>query len=325
MMNNAIGPSRTLLFMIIFSGYCCAAQEIEYFTKSGKKTTKELSYVYKVLTYDDVSRDTIMSYLFTKNNTIQSQYVLGDSSDENHVINFENGKMKEVRQYKADVNSYRQLTFYPNGNYQRMDIIPGNWRKLLFNSLILAYWDSTGTQLVTDGNGHCRCYYVTADSATQKYHEDGQLVEGYREGEWLTYRNDTLEYREMFSKGVFKYGIRYDGDVQTPYDKAQMPPEFPGGREKMTAFVDNHLYYPLDARRDGVEGTVVVSCMVNRDGSITDIKVTKGLSKTIDHQAVEIVRKMPAWKPAMLRGKKVSSPFVLKIRFSLAAAVKSGR
>lgn len=304
------------LIVIIFSGYCCAAQEMEYFTKSGKKTTKELSYVYKVWGYDDAQRERITTYLFTNDNAIESQHIVSDSS-ETLVVNFENGKMKEVRQYKADLNAYRKLSFYPNGNYQRIDILPQAWKNSFFNSLIWTYWDSTGRQTIAEGNGRCKCYYLTADSATMKYREEGELVEGYREGEWLTYRNDTLEYRELFVKGIFQHGTRYDADKEVNYDKTTIETvaEFPGGHAKLSAYIKKQLSNSVNVRKNDISGKVFVSFSVDTDGSVTDIKVIKGLSELTDKEAVSVVSKMPKWNPAMQRGKRVRVSFTLPIAF----------
>ncbi|WP_190300449.1 TonB family protein [Rufibacter hautae] len=97
--------------------------------------------------------------------------------------------------------------------------------------------------------------------------------------------------------------------------KIEKGPEFPGGQEAMFRFMGtNFRISPIDAR-SRVSGTVVVSFVVEVDGSVSDPKVIKSLSIGLDAEAVRVIRLMPRWKPAMLNGKPV--PYTYTVPYSI--------
>jgi protein TonB len=90
-----------------------------------------------------------------------------------------------------------------------------------------------------------------------------------------------------------------------------------GGMEAFYKFVRDKLKYPAQARRMGIEGKVFVEFVVNRDGSIVDVKSIKGIGAGCDEEAVRVVQSMPAWNPGKQRGKPVRQRMVLPITFKL--------
>ena len=80
-------------------------------------------------------------------------------------------------------------------------------------------------------------------------------------------------------------------------DFAEVNPEFPGGEEAMGLFIKENFEYPQIAVEMGEQGTVYVEFVVNKDGSIVSEKVVKGVSPSIDKEALRVVKKMPKWKP----------------------------
>ena len=103
------------------------------------------------------------------------------------------------------------------------------------------------------------------------------------------------------------------------YTVVEQSPEFPDGMDALAAWLGMNVKYPDAAREAGLEGTVYVSFVVERDGSITGVKVLKPTEKTkaLEEEAVRAVRSMPKWKPGKSGGKKVRVQFVLPIVFSL--------
>ena len=85
----------------------------------------------------------------------------------------------------------------------------------------------------------------------------------------------------------------------------------------MNKFIAKNLRYPPSARRMGVDGTVYVSFVVGKDGTINDVKVLRGISADCDKEAVRVVQMMPPWKPGKQNGKAVFVRFNLPIKFKL--------
>lgn len=94
-------------------------------------------------------------------------------------------------------------------------------------------------------------------------------------------------------------------------------PEFPGGSAKMMEYITKNLVYPSEAKKNKIEGRVFVSFIVEKDGSITNVKVLRGLGSGCDEEAIRIVEKMPNWTPGSNSGKPINVKFTLPIRFSL--------
>src|SRR5690606_21170770 len=95
----------------------------------------------------------------------------------------------------------------------------------------------------------------------------------------------------------------------------QLQPEFKGGYDAMVAFFQKNLQYPQSAREAGVEGRVYVSFIVEKDGSITETHVVRGLDAACDAEAVRAVQAFPNWVPGKQNGQPVRTKFVLPINF----------
>ncbi len=94
-------------------------------------------------------------------------------------------------------------------------------------------------------------------------------------------------------------------------------PGFPGGDEARMRFLQENLRYPTMAREAGIQGTVFVTFVVERDGSVTDVRVLRGIGGGLDEEAVRVVRMMPKWNPGRQRGQAVRVQFNMPIRFVL--------
>ncbi len=107
-------------------------------------------------------------------------------------------------------------------------------------------------------------------------------------------------------------------EVSEPiYDSWDEAPEFPGREIALMDFIKNTLQYPDMAKRTGLEGTVYVEFIVERDGSLTQIRVLRRIGSGCDEEAIRIVKSMPKWKPAKRGGEAVRVYHRLPIKFQL--------
>lgn len=102
-----------------------------------------------------------------------------------------------------------------------------------------------------------------------------------------------------------------------PVRFAEEMPEFSGGQEAMYAWLHNELQYPEVARTNGIQGVVLVEFVVERDGSISNVKALAPLYPDCDQEAIRVIRKMPKWKPGKSMGKPVRCFFQIPVRFIL--------
>lgn len=93
------------------------------------------------------------------------------------------------------------------------------------------------------------------------------------------------------------------------------PVKFRGGESALLQFISQNLVYPVIAQEQEIQGSVILEFVVEKDGSIGDVKVIKSLSKECDQAAIDVVRKLPRFTPARKQGKPVAVKFRLPIRF----------
>jgi len=108
-----------------------------------------------------------------------------------------------------------------------------------------------------------------------------------------------------------------DGGGEQIYTFVEQSPEFPGGQEALMKYIARNIKYPESARRMGIEGTVYISFVINKEGKVSDITVMKGISKDCDEEAVRVIGTLPDWKPGKQNGMPVLVRFSLPIRFKL--------
>jgi protein TonB len=94
-------------------------------------------------------------------------------------------------------------------------------------------------------------------------------------------------------------------------------PSFPGGEEARIRYLNDNIRYPQMAREAGIQGTVFVTFVVERDGSVTDVRILRGIGGGCDEEAVRVVRNMPRWNPGRQRGQPVRVQFNMPIRYVL--------
>ena len=94
-------------------------------------------------------------------------------------------------------------------------------------------------------------------------------------------------------------------------------PSFPGGEEARLRFLSENIRYPQMAREAGIQGTVFLTFVVERDGSVTDVRIVRGIGGGCDEEAIRVVRNMPRWTPGRQRGQPVRVQFNMPIRFVL--------
>lgn len=104
-------------------------------------------------------------------------------------------------------------------------------------------------------------------------------------------------------------------EVEKVFDVVEQMPSFPGGPSALMEWLSNNVKYPVVAQENGVQGRVVVSFVVERDGSITDVKVVRGVDPSLDKEASRVVRAMPRWIPGKQNGSAVRVKYNVPVAF----------
>ncbi len=111
-------------------------------------------------------------------------------------------------------------------------------------------------------------------------------------------------------------------EVQKPKEEqifvaVEQPAEFPGGMAALMRWLNNNMRYPEAAQQNDIQGRVIVNFVVEKDGSIANVKIAKGVDKDLDREALRVVKKMPKWQPGKNNGVAVRSYFNLPVTFRL--------
>ena len=94
-------------------------------------------------------------------------------------------------------------------------------------------------------------------------------------------------------------------------------PEFPGGNAELMKFLAKNIKYPAEAQQKGEQGRVMVQFVVGKDGKLSDIKIMRSISPTLDAEAIRVIKAMPTWKPGTQRGQAVAVKYTIPISFRL--------
>ena len=108
-----------------------------------------------------------------------------------------------------------------------------------------------------------------------------------------------------------------DVEEQQIFQVVEEMPEFPGGMGECMKYLASKIKYPTISQENGVQGRVIVQFVVNRDGSIVDPVVVRGVDPYLDKEALRVIQMMPKWKPGKQRGKAVRVKYTVPVMFRL--------
>lgn len=163
------------------------------------------------------------------------------------------------------------------------------------------------------------------DGKFKQWYESGQLrkdidyKDGKLNGTLITYWDNGIPKRvDIYENDKFISGrcTNPDGKEITHYDYEKIP-EFPGGMNGFMNYLVKEIKYPKKSKRKGIEGRVLLSFIVNKDGSISDIEIVQSVNDELDKEAIRVVKTMPKWEPGMQDGETVRVAFNLPINYSL--------
>ena len=112
-------------------------------------------------------------------------------------------------------------------------------------------------------------------------------------------------------------------DNDKTFDVVEQMPEFPGGASELFGFLAKTVKYPVAAQKAGQQGRVIATFVVEKDGSIGNVKVVKSVSEELDAEALRVIGAMPKWKPGMQKGQAVRVKYTIPISFRLQGNEKN--
>lgn len=110
---------------------------------------------------------------------------------------------------------------------------------------------------------------------------------------------------------------KHVGEETKIFTVVEQMPMYPGGDAALMGYLRDNIHYPTIAAENGVQGRVVVGFVVERDGSITDVKILRGVDPSLDREAMRVVKSMPRWNPGKQNGSAVRVKYQFPVSFRL--------
>lgn len=109
------------------------------------------------------------------------------------------------------------------------------------------------------------------------------------------------------------------------FQTVEIMPQFPGGVDEMIKFLSMNIHYPVEAQEQEIQGMVILSFVVDKDGTVKDVAIVRTPHESLSKESIRVVYKMPKWKPGLQKGEAVPVKFTLPIRFSLKGKIISSK
>ncbi|WP_026903857.1 energy transducer TonB [Pedobacter glucosidilyticus] len=205
---------------------------------------------------------------------------------------YHNGVLREKKNYKTPISI--------------KDSFDGGIVTYLADSLGKSFLDSTGT-------GQFKMV------STNGSFKEGFYREGLKYGLWKSFDiTDGSIIEEMYQLGQFRNGKRIERDGKVfEYKARETLPEFPGGNAAFGEFLSRNLYYPKEAKEQNIKGRIIINFVVEKDGSLANLKILRGIGGGCGEEALRVLSKSPKWKPGIQNGKFVRISYTVPIVFNL--------
>ncbi|SHN31177.1 energy transducer TonB [Mucilaginibacter sp. OK098] len=312
------------LIALLFTTLCFAQRQNVYFLKNNGKyvaVRDSADYIRVVREPDSASvmYNVFEFYLSGKRKLVGKSKSIDPPTFEGQCLGYyANGAKKSITNYKDGVKVGPEYEFYPSGKPYLVTeyIADGKLDSYFRNYIITANYDSLGTPLVENGKGHCKLY----DSNFKYIEEEGNVSDGKRDGVWKgSSTKPQTSFTENYKNGELISGTATFADGATAsYTKSRgTEPLFKGGIAGFVAYLGNNIQYPDYERSNNIQGEVVLSFVVEKDGSVTEVKVDESLSKGLDKEALRVVKKSPHWIPGTMFTRPVRVVYSVPVNFSL--------
>ena len=129
--------------------------------------------------------------------------------------------------------------------------------------------------------------------------------------------NADVQQDEVIEEYVAPEVVEEEVVEQEIFQIVEEMPSFPGGEGKLLEYVATHIKYPQIARETGIQGRVFIGFVVEPDGSVSNVKLLRGIGGGCDEEAMRVIKSLPKWKPGKQRGKAVRVSYQIPVLFKL--------
>jgi TonB family protein len=276
-----------------------------------ESTAKNFEYYRVIKNYNSMSnRFKVMDYY--KSGTLQMEGNFEDREANNRtgkfVYYYKNGNKETEENYEKSKLVGKFSRWYENGTQklegEYIEVKDAAVNKFKINQ----FWDSDSKQTVIDGNGFCSL-------DIKKFFSKGAVKNGYNDGVW-TGHDDNFKYSftENYQDGKLISGVSIDENkIEHQYDKLEISPEPSKGMNDFYHYIGNTFKTTKESGENNITGKVMASFVVEKDGSLVDIKIVKSLGYGLDEELVRVLKNARKWKAGIIRGITVRVSYTLPV------------
>lgn len=185
------------------------------------------------------------------------------------------------------------------------------------------YLQKGGLQLAGDNDTNCATVVVSLivneDGSVMQPHVEQKSSDNFDEAQLIALCGKMPKWMPAYENGKpvvreATFTVRLKEKV---YDVVEQMPSFPGGINAMMKYLSQNIKYPKTCQENGIQGRVIVSFVVERDGSLSNINIKKSVHPLLDKEAVRLVQSMPKWEPGRQNGKLYRVQYLIPVTFWL--------
>lgn len=218
---------------------------------------------------------------------------------------YESGKRKSIANYKKNMIYGNYYELYEDGNKKlEGEYIEGK-EKFTTKLKINQFWNSKNIQTVIDGNG-------SYEEIRENYFASGKIKNGFKDGLWEGFdKKMGYSFSENYENQKLISGVSIDSNkVEYKYDAIEIRPIPKRGMDDFNRHIARTFNMP---KVEGLKGKIYVKFVVEKDGSITDVKVLRDIGYGTGNEAIRVLTNYGVWIPGVQRGIKVRTTFSLPI------------
>lgn len=302
---------KFVLFFLLLSGILFAQEstdKIVYLDSLGKITSRDNHVYYRITKDYDLDKSEYIIEEYYKSGILKKT---GPSETKDRISYrktwisyYENGIKSEVISYEKGRPSGIVFQWYDDGSLKLTGEYIQDQEDLTSNLKVQQFWNSEKKQTVIDGNGD---YEENEEFSVSS----GKVKNGWKDGEWKG-RNPSLKYTftEFYKDHKLVSGKSTDSlNVESEYTKVFLPPRPKKGLEHFYKYISKNFRIP----NENVSGKIILEFIINKDGSIGDIKILKSINEKFDNEAIRVISEYPEWGVGELRGIKVRTSYSIPI------------
>lgn len=294
----------------LFSQTTIPASKITYLDSSWVESTEDNYKYIRIVEEYFLDKKAYVLKEYYKSKVLK---MIGTSADKDvikpegqFVYYYENGNKKSTVNYLNGKKTGKEFNWYENGNikseFEYFTTNDDNTDYKLNN-----YWNDQKEQKVISGNGDL-------DYKDEYIEENGKVKNGLRDGIWKgKFLKSKYSFTENHENGKLVSGITLDSlNIEHPYTIAEQRPSPKKGIKSFYSYISKAMYIPLEARNKAY-GKIYLTFIVDKDGSLVDPKILKGVGYGLDEIAILAIKNAKDWNPGTKRGIPVRARYSLPI------------